>query len=180
MSSPKKVIGIDPSATATGVIVLQENGTDKPDLIYAHEIKPKNMTGITRARFICQGVMEMIVEHKPDTIVIEGYSLNMRNASSVVPLVELGGLLRFCLQLDGLSWYDPRASELKQFATGKGTSQKDVVMMNVFKRWGYEAPTNNLADAYVLAAMGLAVNNRIKGLNQQMLKIAGNMSKRDN
>jgi crossover junction endodeoxyribonuclease RuvC len=64
---------------------------------------------------------------------------------------------------------------LKQFVTGKGTSPKELVMMNVFKRWGYEAATNNLADAYTLAAMGLAHANRLRGLTEAQRKIVGGL-----
>ena len=40
---------------------------------------------------------ESCMSRMPDKIVLEGYSLNLQHASSVVPLVELGGLLRFML-----------------------------------------------------------------------------------
>ena len=69
--------------------------------------------------------MQTVQDDKPDRIVMEGYSLNMKHASSVIPLVELGGLLRFMLHLDGFKWYDPRATEVKKFVTGKGNSPKD-------------------------------------------------------
>ena len=119
--------------------------------------------------------MELITERQPDRIVLEGYSLNMKNASSVVPLVELGGLMRFMLHLDGHVWYDPRATEVKKFATGKGNSPKEVVMMHVLKRWGHESKTNNTADAYVCAAMGLAHANRLAGVTLDMRALAGAM-----
>lgn len=172
-------MGIDPSSTATGIVLLKEQEVS-PLLVLETEVKPKDLSGMTRNQFIVTRVMEIVHEFNPDKIVIEGYSLNLKNRSSVVPLVELGGLLRFMLFLDGLSWFDPRASELKQFATGKGTSPKEVVMMHVFKRWGFEAKTNNTADAFVLAAMGLAQANRLQGVNLDMRKIAGAMVSRTN
>lgn len=178
--TPILSMGIDPSTSATGIVLLRENSTPIPDCVLWTEIVPKKIVGMERNILICTAVMELVHEHNPDKIVVEGYSLNMKNASSVVPLVELGGLLRFLLHLDGLSWYDPRASELKKFATGKGTSPKEVVMMNTYKRWGFEATTNNTADAYVLAAMGLAVANRLPGINLDMRKIAGAMAIRSN
>lgn len=176
---PLLSMGIDPSTSATGIVLLKEQEVS-PLLILEHEVKPKDISGMTRNQMIVTAVMEIVHQFHPDKIVIEGYSLNLKNASSVVPLVELGGLLRFMLYLDGLSWYDPRASEVKQFVTGKGNSPKEVVMMNVFKRWGFEAKTNNTADAYVCAAMGLAQANRLQGVNLDMRKIAGAMISRSN
>jgi crossover junction endodeoxyribonuclease RuvC len=177
---PLLSLGIDPSPNATGVVILRENGTPKPDLFFHWEIGTKNMEGMARIRHIVTKLMITIHNHKPDRIVIEGYSLNLKNASSVIPLVELGGLIRFMLHLDGFKWYEPRATELKMFATGKGNAPKEQVMLSVFKRWGYEAATNNLADAYTLAAMGLAQSNRLPGVTLDMRKIAGAMSLRRN
>lgn len=172
-------LGLDLSCTATGVVLLRESGQNIPELIHASEIKPKSKAGMVRVHWIVSEIMEMIHGEKPDRIVVEGYSLG-KNASSTIPLVELGGLLRFMLYLDGLTWFDPRASEVKKFATGKGNAQKDVVMMHVLKRWAYESATNNIADAYVLACMGLAQANRLPGITKEMRAIAGQLTKRMN
>lgn len=173
-------LGIDPSPTATGLVMLRENGTPHPETLWEHEIGTKGLDGMNRTKFIVTEIMTAIHDRKPDKIVVEGYSLNAKNVSSLVPLIELGGLLRFMLQLDGFKWYDPRASEVKKFATGKGNTPKDKVMMFVLKRWAFEAATNNTADAYVMAAMGLAQANRLPGITLDMRKIAGNMAARCN
>ena len=177
---PMTSLGIDPSATATGLVLLAASGGPVPELIPEHEIKPKDMTGVQRSRFIVTGIMETIHQHKPDKVVMEGYSLNMKNKSSVIPLVELGGLIRFMLMIDGIGWYDPRASELKEFVSGKGNTPKDKMMMHVLKRWQHESETNNTADAYGLACIGLASANRLPGINQRMRAIAGGLPLRCN
>lgn len=173
---PLTSLGLDMSATASGIVLLGENGTAQPDLLLAKEITPKTV-GMIRAREVVLETMELIHEHKPSKIVVEGYSLG-KNVNSTIPLVEIGGLLRFMLHLDELPWFDPRASEVKKFATGKGNSPKDVVMMWVLKRWGYTSPSNNVADAYVLAAMGLAQANRLPGITKEMRAIAGSLKLR--
>lgn len=173
--TPIVSLGIDPSATATGLIALRSNGEKVADLMLAQEIVPKKLTGMARVRYIATNVMSVVHLIKPDVIVVEGYSLNMKNANSVVPLVEVGGVLRLMLHLDELEWLDPRAPVLKEFITGKGNSAKNIVMMNVFKRWGYEAPTDNLADAYGLACLGLAHRNRLPGITERMRIIAGEL-----
>ena len=167
-------LGIDLSTKATGVVLLRESVL-VPSLLLEQEITPKE-TGLNGAKSICAEVMTVINQHKPDKIVLEGYSLNLKNSSSVIPLVTVGALLRFFLQLDGYGWYDPRASEVKKFVTGKGNSPKDVVMMHVLKRWAHESKTNNTADAYVCAAMGLAQSNRLANVTKDMRAIAGQMT----
>jgi crossover junction endodeoxyribonuclease RuvC len=169
-------LGIDPSTKATGLVHLYAADKIKvPQTLFAGTLVPKKLAGIDRAQWIVSEIMERITEWQPDVIVIEGYSLNMKNASSVIPLVELGGLLRFCLKLDGLSWADPRASELKRFVTGKGNSDKDQVMLQVYKRWGFEPASNDIADAYGLAVMGLAYKGLLTNLTTIQNEVVGEM-----
>lgn len=172
-------LGIDPSATATGLVMLAANGTGKPDVLLEEEIKTGDMRGVERSRFIVTRIMEEITERQPDRIVLEGYSLG-RNANATIPLVELGGLLRFMLVIDGLKWYEPKASELKQFVSGKGNAAKAQMMMWVLKRWGHTSLSDNTADAYGLAALGLAISNKLPGLTQEQRMIAGKQKIRCN
>ena len=51
-----------------------------------------------------------------------------------------------------------------------------MVMMSVLKRWGFESATNNIADAYVLAAMGLGHANRLPGMTEDQRKIVGKLA----
>jgi len=172
-------MGIDPSVSSTGIVVLEESGK-APTLVLEKCIAKPKVKGMLRLREIVTEIMETIHTHNPDRIVIEGYSLNLKNKASVIPLVELGGLLRFMMYLDGLAWYAPRAPEVKKFLTGSSNSKKEVMMMHVLKRWGHESMNNDTADAYVLAAMGLAHANRLQGLNQAMRNVIGNMTKETN
>jgi crossover junction endodeoxyribonuclease RuvC len=168
-------LGIDLSTSATGLVLLEATASKSPKLLLEREIKPVKMKGMALYRHVCTEIMLLIHETQPARIVLEGYSLNLKNASSVVPLVEIGGLLRFLMFLDGMVWYDPKAGQVKKFATGKGTTPKDKVMMAVLKRWGHESATNNTADAYVCACMGLAHANRLPEITLDMRAIAGAM-----
>lgn len=164
-------IGIDPSTTATGIAVL----SSMTGMKYLGTIRGESKkSGMAKHHAMVESIMEIVHEYPDPLIVIEGYSLNMKNASSVVPLVELGGILRFMLHLDGLAWCDPRASELKKFVTGKGNTKKEHMMMHVHKRWGITPNNADEADAYGLACMGLA---RMRGLEvtKEMQKIASEM-----
>lgn len=169
-------LGIDPSTKATGLVTLDSMHDQAPCLVREQTVKAGTLVGIERNTMIVTAVMEVIHADKPDIIVMEGYSLNMRNAASVIPLVELGGLLRFMMNLDGYSWLDPRAPELKKFITGKGTGEKDMIMMAVLQRWGHASNNNNTADAYGLAAMGLAYRGKLKGLTKEMLSVVGKLT----
>ena len=170
-------MGLDISTSATGLVVLQANPDHAhPHLTLEMEISSKQPSGAARNRDLAMQIMQRIHDHEPDKITIEGYSLNMKNAGSVIPLVELGGIVRLMMHLDEISWYDPTASEVKKFCTGKGNAPKNVVMMNVLKRWGHESKTDNTADAYVCAALGLATSNQLPGITQEMRAVAGKLA----
>lgn len=170
----KTALGIDPSTSSTGVILLQGDKETAPVCLRENIVKaPSKLKGMDRHRHLVTGMMEIIHETQPDRIVIEGYSLNMKNASSVVPLVELGGLLRFMMYLDELQWLDPRAPELKKFVTGKGTAPKEAMMMHVLKRWGHEPQNNDTADAYGLACMGLLHVGALSNATKEQRKVIG-------
>lgn len=165
-------LGIDLSSSATGIVLLEERVKGPPLLLLEQEIKGAG-GGAARNRDIAIQVMTVVADRKPDKIVIEGYSLSFKNAASVVPLVELGGVIRLMLHLDGRSWLDPRASQVKKFVTGKGNSPKDKMMLEVYKRWGHSCMTNNTADAFGCATMGLAAVNKLQDVTLDMRKIAG-------
>jgi crossover junction endodeoxyribonuclease RuvC len=173
-------MGIDLSTSATGIVILGETGEATPETLFVEEIKPKNGPGMKRAREIVTRIMEIIHITKPDRLVVEGYSLNTKNASSIVPLVEIGGVLRLMLLLDGLTWFDPRAGEVKKFVSGKGNTPKSHIMMFVLKRWGFQSATDNIADGYALAAMGLAQANRLPGITKEMRATVGAIKPRTN
>ena len=168
-----KLLGVD---TTQLIVIRPDYGEQLVDMVEA--ILLAEDCGLARTRAIAIEVMGLVAGYSPSAIVLEGYSLNMRHASSVVPLVELGGIVRLMLHIDGLAWFDPRASELKKFVTGKGTADKAQMMMQVLKRWGHTSMTHNTADAYGLACMGLARMNALHGATQSMRAIAGAMAQK--
>ena len=153
-------IGIDPS-TKTGYVVLQETqvSSDVPEieLLQYGEISFPKLRGMARVQSIGQQVRELLDENTPDVVVIEGYAF--ANKHTLVTLVEIQTAIRLQLHQYGKEvgrnvWAECQPSMLKRFTTGKGTSKKDVIMLSVFKSWGFEG-TDNEADAYGLAALGL-------------------------
>jgi crossover junction endodeoxyribonuclease RuvC len=171
-----KSLGVDLSTKATGVVLLHSSADGSPGLL-GEWLLTSELDGLDKYRDIVLQLMTMVHGHKPERIVIEGYSLNLKNASSVVPLVELGALFRFMLMLDNLTWLDPRAGEVKLFALGKGNgnAKKNKMLLGVYKRWGFEAKCDDTADAYVCAAIGLAHGGKLKGLTKDMLGVVGQL-----
>jgi Holliday junction resolvasome RuvABC endonuclease subunit len=158
------VMGLDVS-TDTGVVVLSfDRGHQVWRTAADFEINlpslPKTATMVQRTQRCLDlraAVNKAMIEYKPTAVAIEGYGY--ANAHSLVTLVEFGASVRSVLLCFGAktALYEVAPAALKKFILGKGVGAKEQVMMQVFKKYGYEAPTNNLADAYVLAQMAAAL-----------------------
>lgn len=145
------VLGLDPS-TKTGVAVVDKH----KNVVFTEEIEFKKLRGFERVSAIAARVWAIIEEYNPRAIIIE--DMFVGHASSAIPLIQIGSVIRYFLWQEGIEYTDVPATVLKKFVVGKGNAKKEEVMMNVLKHWQYESPTNNIADAVGLAMIGLALN----------------------
>lgn len=153
-------IGIDPSLTGTGIVVLDEQGNvlDK-DLV---STKPSKKI---EARYddILDVVSEMVLENhafKVDGahVVIEGLSFGSRGAS-MLELAGLHYLIRYYLShKDGVTISIVPPQALKKWVCGKGNVKKEQMILQTYKKWGLEFQDNNICDAYCLARYAMAQN----------------------
>ncbi len=96
-----------------------------------------------------------VLDEAPAVIVFEGPGFGSNQAHS---LGHVHGVVKLDLwkrrHLVG-AIYDLPPSNLKQYATDKGNSEKQVVMKRVHWRWGFDSDDDNLNDAYVCALAGI-------------------------
>lgn len=144
-----KIIGIDPSLSATGIVVLDENGS----LLDAHAIKPKKLRGMPRLKLIRNHIKELIVREDPELILIEGYSFGSRGRS-IFNLGELGGVLRLLFEDLELQYIDVPPTVLKKWVTGKGNADKEMMLASIEAKYGIKFDDDNIGDAFGLAKMG--------------------------
>ena len=146
------VLGIDLSLTGTGVVHLV---LGKPVIRVRIESKQK---GTARLIEIEEKLKSIINAHPLlDLVLIEGYAYAAANQAHQTG--ELGGVIRVMLNKKMLRWIEVAPSQVKKFAIGKGNAKKDLVLLNVFKKWGVEFETSDEADAFVLAKIGQALLN---------------------
>lgn len=146
-----KVLGIDPSLTATaligldaaGQVVLSRTiGTTKA----AHPIRPARIDAMRAA--LLEGLA-----CQPELVVLEGYSFASKNGQAF--LGEWGGLLRWSIWGEMLPYLEVPPTSLKQYVAGKGNAPKEVMLREVYRRWGFSVDDDNAADAFGLAQLGL-------------------------
>jgi len=156
-STGKHFIGVDPSLTETGVVIINDNGEALEERI----IKTSPKDGIIERRFeIIMDDIDIIRKViRTEVIYIEGLALNTKNAKKF----EMGALhhfIRFMLYKECIPHKVIPPKVLKKWTTGNGNAGKDKMKESCYKRFGIKYENDNLCDAYCLAAMALDNYNK--------------------
>jgi len=113
---------------------------------------------LARLKLIVSEVMKRIPSGVQMTCIEDYFTpSNRQQIGAAIKLVALGTMMRMALYDAGMPFYVVAPSQIKKFATGKGTGQKSIVVREVYKRWGIDAKDDNQADASVLAYMAEAI-----------------------
>jgi crossover junction endodeoxyribonuclease RuvC len=151
----RTVIGLDLSLTAPGWYKselpsgTEEHGVWKPP-------KPE-MGELFRLNWIRDKVLDLVRwrDRGVALVIVEGFAFARPNQAH--QLGGLGYVVRHALWKAQMPWVDVAPAALKKYVTGRGNAQKDAVMRDVYKRWGFEAKDNNVADAFGLWKIGCAL-----------------------
>ena len=168
-----KCLGVDPS-TKTGLVLFDFSATDCK--VACEVTAPKKYQGLARAEYLATRVLEHA--QSADMVVIEGLSYASKFVSAVQ--VEIAIIIRYVLFFHGVKWVDVPPTSLKKFVTGKGNAKKELIMMEVYKRWQFESKTNNIADAYSLAMFGGALAGLLDMPKANMAAVKAVKSANDN
>ena len=136
-------VGIDPS-TKTGFVILDERGNVRCE----KEITAKSKND--PERFI--EITEHIFNHiKPDDrIAIEGFAYGAKGRA-ISTMYGIGWAIRIALNREGIKYTEITPGSLKKFATGKGNTKKDEMVLPIYKKWDFEGLSDNTRDAFILA-----------------------------
>lgn len=146
-----KVLGLDPSTTTGWVFMDTKNG-----IVKCGECAPK-YKGFMRVQWYYTQCQALLDQYEPALVVIEGYGF--ANHNSLALLVEIGTALRLAGKHHphACPWVEVSPGTLKKFVTGSGTTKKNLMMLEIYKRWDFDTTSDNIADAYALAQMGVAM-----------------------
>lgn len=135
-------IGIDLS-TKTGIVQIGEYG----NVQLAKEIT-SNKKDPERMIEIVESITEIIEPNSK--IAIEGFSYGSRGRGMSFQF-GLGYALRIELCKRNIPFLIVTPSQVKKYATGKGNTSKDNMILPIYRNWGFEHNSDNVRDAYVLA-----------------------------
>ena len=142
-------IGIDPSLTGTGIVVLDEQGNVLDKVCISTKARQKIEE---RYDVVMKGVYDVLANmpEGDQGIAIEGLSFGSKG-SSMLELAGLHYLIRYRLFFHGIFFSVVPPQTLKKFVCGKGNVKKEQMLLQTYKRWGLEFQDNNICDAYCLA-----------------------------
>lgn len=152
----KLYVGIDPSFTATGVVVLDESSA----VLACTTIKlPKEGDYLQRSLALRNEIFELItscgIGREPPHVAIESYAYN--NKFSLAMLVTLGTVLRMALLDKGWPYVEPSPTAVKAFAMMPKKSKKGAKpVLEAERLWGFKHKSKDVVDAYVMAQIARA------------------------
>jgi Holliday junction resolvasome RuvABC endonuclease subunit len=149
-------VGIDQSMTGTGVCIFDNQGTLLGEKLIETKAGSTPMDEVHRIVTLFSETYKFVTEiaaSRKVCAVMEDFAFSQTNQ-----MAKLGGLgWHFRIMMSRTDWHFGTCGTqiLKKFVTGKGTSEKEVVMMHVLNRWTFMPSDNNIADAYVLGRISL-------------------------
>lgn len=177
-------LGLDLSISGTGLVLLDNNHkiTDKTKL----EVPVK---GIERLFHLENLFMEFIEAQKAAKreiflACLEGPSYQSKEGQ-LFQLGEWAGIVKLDLFKLGIDYIIAAPSQLKKYIFGKFEkgSKKELVILDIYKKYGVEIRDNDIADAYVVSRIArdyysyyldrepvITEDNPIKAYQMEVLK----------
>lgn len=140
-------LGIDQSVKNSGVCILDDTGKV---VLLQRVTPPKTLRNEQRLKYIYDSLQVIVDKHPGITVAcMEGYSYGSLNKPFL--LGEVGAAVKLIVANNNIKLLEAAPKQLKRFATGHGSADKDQVQISIKSKWGEDILQNDESDAYVLA-----------------------------
>lgn len=136
--------GIDQSYSNTGIVILDNKGNVFKTLTW----KTKEKDNIKRLAEFYKNIQDLISQFKDTIYAMEGYSYSKFNMAI---LGELGGVIKLAFYHSGIPITIYQPTVVKKFMCGTGNAKKELMLKQVYKKFGFDTDDDNLADAFAIA-----------------------------
>lgn len=152
----KTFVGFDISLTSSGIAQIDFNGNliKSTTVLTDTKMFPEGKY-FERVKYIHDTIYEKIDLSNVGIICIEDY--HVAHISSARGLIEVGFPLRYKLYYDHIGFFTVQATQVKKFVTGSGKGEKEVVMKDLYKNFGFDTNSNDEADAIGMALIARAI-----------------------
>lgn len=142
-------VGIDPSSK-TGIVGMDKMG----NVTFTKEVSTEAL-GVVRLVELVQAIIGYV--SKGDIVCIEGFSFGSKGRG-IDFQYGLGWALRMKMFSSNIPYFEATPTQVKKYATGKGNTKKDNMVLPIHKTWGFEHDSDNVRDAFVLAQIARGVH----------------------
>ena len=168
------IVGLDLSLTGTGMCRIEDGkatwavfGTTSKQPKKEPPV-PEHVWEIMRIRAILGKIREFA--NGATLVAVEEFAFGIQGAGARTN-AGLGFVVRYWLLQEWIPFITIGTAQVKKFAVGRSSEKgpdgkmrgvpKEIIIREVFERWGYRVDENNQADAVVLAmAASTLVGNR--------------------
>lgn len=158
----KIAVGIDQSLTGFALAAVN---VSKPEA-YEIRVYKSGETGVRRLYDITQWLYSMFTFLQDEGCEIQDIAMEgtVLSSHSALVLGELSATVKLaCWEYFEFNDQHLRTPlqvppmTLKKYTTGKGTSKKQEMLLQIYKRWNVEILDDNAADAYALARLAAGI-----------------------
>ena len=130
---PSLVLGVDPGTAVTGYGVVAFDARMQPTLIECGVLRTHARDALhDRLRVLHEGITELILRHRPDTLAVEDV-FYARNVRTTVVLGHARGVILLAGATAALDVREYPPAEIKKAITGTGSATKEQVQFMVAK-----------------------------------------------
>lgn len=184
-----RILGLDLSLTSTGYCLLDFKSAENyptPTVTWSGAVGSSDLREAERlelfAKWLNESLFFRVFDMDPpvkiDHVAIEGYSYGSPQGSTrAFGIGELGGVVKLLLHRAatsdvsvhrGLEIHIIAANTWKKVLCGKGGLKKDLVRLELFKRYGVEFPSQDTLDAWAVA---MCCRRQLLGLDKPEPKV---------
>jgi len=138
-------LGIDPSATSTGLTLLGSDGSCE-----VHLIKPRKLRDCARLQYINRDIKSFISNKHITLCVYESPSYGSTHKEFI--LGEVLGVIKLTVSSLGIPMVGSAPTQLKKYLTGSGRASKQSVIEHAVKL-GCTSNQEDICDSYAAALL---------------------------
>ena len=153
----KKIIGIDPGLSATGIGIVRGNGFKIGDFSFGSIHTSKNMSLPSRLEKIFSNLLVILKDETPDLMIVEDVFSAARFPKAGIILGKVSGVVLLAGCQAGVPVFEIPVREAKQILTGNGNASKNQLEKAVRSLLNIKTPIkpHHASDAMGLALLGL-------------------------
>jgi crossover junction endodeoxyribonuclease RuvC len=155
MTTPRRILGIDPGLTITGYGVL-EFSPARPILCEAGIIRTAddNATDMADRVFsVYKGVVEVAVQFHPEAVAVEQLYAHYNHPRTAILMGHARGVIFLAAAQQGIPVVSYASTQVKKIVTGNGRASKDQVQRTIQRELGLATMPDppDVADALAVA-----------------------------